>query len=387
METTPGTNEDGHPFDPNNKLLFVGLYDGNIRHLFDIEFSSAPYGDKIKDIQAILDSFDCIVAFNAKFDLHWLRRYGIKHEHKEVWDLQYAEFCLSGQTWKMPDCDTACTNRGIKGKLPFDHAVSHSREEWEAYLGQDLNCEFELFRAQVEGLVGSNKSNLESLIWFGSQDLKVTEEMGWNGILYDVNKSIKIGDEILEKVVLMDTALYEYAPFPWFNWASPDHVSAILYGGMVSHETVEPFTFVYKNGTTKEKTRKVDKQVLFPRLVEPLKNTDAKKNVDEPETAYHRFSTNEGILRRLKALGSAKSIISLLLKRRELEKKVGTYYHGIPTLMEKMGWQGNIIHGQLNHCVAATGRLSSSKPNLQNLEALMRQCVLSRFPLQCSESA
>lgn len=378
METTPGKNEDGHPFDPDNRLLFVGLTDGNNDWIFDIEFSGRPYAESLGKIQSLLSGYDVIVAFNAKFDLHWLRRYGVNFDNSKIWDLQYAEYCLSGQTWKMPDCHTACTNRGLVGKLPFDHSQpEHTDEEWRTYLTGDLLAEFGLFEAQKKQL--GDKGQLTKLIWYGSQDLKVTELMEWNGLKYDIEKSLKVGDDLLEKVVVLDNSLFEICPFPWFNWASPDHVSAILYGGRVSYPTVEPFTFVYKSGATKEKFRKVDKEIDFPRLVEPLKNTGGKKNQNEVDPTYHRFSTNEGILRTLKAAGPAKTIINLLLSRRELEKKVGTYYHGIPKLMESMGWQNQLIHSQLNHCVAATGRLSSSKPNVQNLEKLMRQCVLTRF--------
>ena len=382
VETTPGKNEDGHPFDPENRLLFVGLFDGVSRWIFDIEFSGKPYGDQLREISSIISGYDVLVAFHAKFDLHWLRRYEINFDNKSIWDLQYAEYCISGQTLKLSEnsVDKACERYGVEGKLPFDHSqIGHSLLEWEAYLTQDLSSEWGLFVCQRERL--ADKSGLARLIWYGSQDLKVTELMEWNGLKYDIQKSLKIGDQLLEKIVVLDTSLFEICPFPWFNWASPDHVSSILYGGAIGHLAVEPFTFVYKSGETKEKFRKVTKEIVFPRLVEPLKGSGVKKNINEDKEAYHRFSTNEGILRTLKAAGPAKTIINLLLSRRELEKKVGTYYHGIPKLMETMGWQNELIHSQLNHCVAATGRLSSSKPNVQNLEKLMRQCVFSRFPL------
>lgn len=376
VETSSGKNEDGHPFDSQNKLLFVGCFDGYNVNIFNIEYSSAPYGAKLQRIQEIIDAYDCLVFFNAKFDLHWLRRYGINFDTKEIYDCQYAEYCLSGQVLKLKDnsVDAACGRRGLEGKLPFDHtAPEHTLEEWTAYLHRDLYSEWGIFESQQRQI--ATQDQLAKLIYWGCQDLKNTELMEYNGLLYDSEKSIKIGDDLLEKVVLTDSSLFEIAPYPDFNWASPDNVSTILYGGTYRYTAKELVSFTYKTGQTIQKLKNVEKEIVLPRLVEPFKNS-ASKNINK-ET----FSTEEGILRRLKASGPAKQIINLLLRRRELEKKVGTYYHGIPKLSEKMGWQDGLIHGQLNHCVAATGRLSSSKPNLQNLEKQMRQCVLSRFPI------
>lgn len=379
VETSSGRNEDGHPFDPDNRLLFVGAFDGNSLRIWNIEFSEKPYGEALASIQSFLDNYDVIVAFNAKFDLHWLRRYGIKYADKRIWDLQYAEFCLSGQQWRMPSCDDSCTKRGIQGKLEFDHSIAHSEAEWSAYLHRDLVCEWNLLLAQIEAL--NSRPALETLIWYGSQDLKVTQEMEWNGLKYDVQKSLEIGDQMLQDVALIDSILYDFAPWPDFNWGSPNHVSAVLYGGRFSRKRAksENYEFTYKSGKTVTKTRWVDDIITFPRLVEPLKGTGAKKNATANSEADYYFSTDEGVLKKLKAVGTAKQIINLLLKRRGLEKSIGTYYHGIPNLMEKMGWEDQRIHGQLNHCVAVSGRLSSSKPNQQNLEAKMRQCIVSRF--------
>lgn len=366
-ETT--SNHDGHPFDPLNKLLFIGLFNGVEHHLLNVEFAELrPYGDILKRAQEVIDSHDLLILFNAKFDLHWLRRYGIKTKHKKIWDLQYAEFCLSGQTWKMPDCDTSCKNRGLVGKHPFDFTVSHTEQAWKTYLTQDLSCEYELFQVQTELL--KTAPLLKKLIWNGCQDIAITQEMEWNGLKYDFEKSLEMGDAILRDIELVNGALYSLFPTPHVNWGSPEHVSAILYGGKVSYEEAEPFIFTYKNGKTKEKLKKTEKFLEFERVVEPIKGSGLKKD--------GLFSTEEGYLRKLKCYGKAKEIVGLLLKSREYNKRVSTYFHGIPAMAEKYGWDG-VIHGQLNHCVAATGRLSSSKPNQQNLEQGVRECLVTRF--------
>ena len=44
-----------------------------------------------------------------------------------------------------------------------------------------------------------------------------------------------------------------------------------------------------------------------------------------------------------------------------------------------MNWKHGIIYGQLNQCVARTGRLSSSKPNLQNFDGEIKGLFTTRY--------
>lgn len=369
---------DGHPFTPAHRLSLIGLYDGHSYSLFDIEHTGTPYGPAIPQIQKIVDDCDVLVAFNSKYDLHWLRRYGIKFHHKKLWCLQYAEFCMSGQSWAYPDLDTSCKNRGLEGKSTYiadtywNKGIDTVHIPWgelAEYNKKDLEIEWNLFWAHVEYL--KDKPQLKKLIWYGCQDLLVTEEMEWNGIKYDTEKSLSIGDSLLVESRSMDAKLGEFTMGVPVLFSSPAQLSALLYGGVIHEETKEPYTFYYKDGRTAEKVRKMVKEHTLPRLVEPLKGT---KNANG-------FSTDEGTLKRLKANGKAKQIIELLLRKRELDKKVGTYYHGIPKLARERQWENNLIHGQLNHCTAATGRLASQKPNQQNLDYSVRECIVTRFPL------
>ena len=68
-----------------------------------------------------------------------------------------------------------------------------------------------------------------------------------------------------------------------------------------------------------------------------------------------------------------------LLTRATLEKRKTTYYHGLVKLIDEMNWTKGIIHGQLNQCVAKTGRLSSSKPNLQNFDGEIKTPFTTRY--------
>jgi DNA polymerase-1 len=85
------------------------------------------------------------------------------------------------------------------------------------------------------------------------------------------------------------------------------------------------------------------------------------------------------VLASLKAKGKARELIDSLLKRGSLEKLRGTYLHGLPKLIQTMDWVEDTLHGTLNQCVAITGRLSSTKPNLQNIDGNIGYLFKSRY--------
>lgn len=157
-----------------------------------------------------------------------------------------------------------------------------------------------------------------------------------------------------------------------FNWNSKDHLSCILYGGTISIPIKEEYTFAYKDGSTRQKTRWTTKEFSFPRRVEPIRGTEyAKGGI---------YSSDDDTLSKLKIKDKeTKKIIELIRKRRKLSKRCGTYYHGLPKLYEEMRWTNEIIHGQLMSPVTKTGRLASSKPNQQNMDHDIRRCIVSRY--------
>lgn len=382
VETTGATNATkGNPFCPDNKLCYVGLLWtlGN-SHLFDIEYSDHPYGSNLAEIQTIIDDADLLIGFNIKFDLHWLRRYGIKFQHKPIFDLQQGDFIISGQLYPMSSLDECLERRRLEGK---SHVVEQDywnkgidtdkipRGILEEYLGQDLKIEANLFNAQLQDIC--NLPHLKRLIFNCCQDELVTEEMEWNGLYYDVKLSLAKAEELRQDVIRIDKELFELFPNPHISWSSPQNVSAILYGGTIKWIEREEYTFSYKDARkgTRQKLRNVERREVYPRIVEPIKKSG--------RSVGGQFGTGEKILGKLKAFGSARRVVSLILERRKLEKRIDTYYIGIPKTMEKFKWQNNLIHGTLNHAVAATGRLSSSNPNQQNMDELIRACIQSRF--------
>ncbi|HEX8265226.1 MAG TPA: DNA polymerase I [Pyrinomonadaceae bacterium] len=78
------------------------------------------------------------------------------------------------------------------------------------------------------------------------------------------------------------------------------------------------------------------------------------------KTATGQISTSRDVLAEL---AETYELPRLILEYREFEKLRATYTDALPLLV---GADGR-IHGQLNQAVTATGRLSSSNPNLQNI--------------------
>ncbi|MDP3999905.1 MAG: DNA polymerase I [bacterium] len=67
---------------------------------------------------------------------------------------------------------------------------------------------------------------------------------------------------------------------------------------------------------------------------------------------------------KIEKLRDAHPIVPLILEHRELSKLKGTYLDALPNLVRK---DTGRLHTSFNQTVAATGRLSSSDPNLQNI--------------------
>lgn len=93
------------------------------------------------------------------------------------------------------------------------------------------------------------------------------------------------------------------------------------------------------------------RNILFGKLGLPVK----KKTATGP-------STDASVLQELADEGH--SLPSLLMEYRELFKLEGTYVDALPRLVHP---RDNRLHTTFNQTVAATGRLSSSDPNLQNI--------------------
>jgi len=366
-ETT--TLDKGSPYNKDNKLVAVGLGD----NLWWRDGSQSY--DEYK--QYLVDT-NTLVGHNIKFDIAWLRRIGISFDKSIVRDTQLAEFIISNQTHAFSSLNELAFKYLGEEKLDivkteyWDKGIDTwfiPKDILLEYLQKDLELTLKVYNKQEKILKESGKWQLYLL---QCADLLVLQEMEWNGILYDKETSVAKGNELQQGIDTLTQSITINSPCPTFNVGSGDHLSCLLYGGTIKEDVRVPVG-VYKTGPKIGQTRfSIRKEeYLHEQLIKPLKGSALKKE------GY--YSTDEGTLKSLKGSKKVNTLIYSILKLSKLLKLQGTYFFGIPKLMDKMHWDDNYIHGQLNQCVARTGRLSASEPNQQNMLSEVKELCVSRF--------
>lgn len=366
VETTTYSN--GSPFDRKNQLVCIAF--------------TSKYGatrvvpatrEGLAETQAAVDKCDRIVGFNLKFDLHWLRRAGVSFQGKRVYDAQAAEFVLSGQTHRFPSLNEVALKYTGKTKLDevaklWEEGVQTTDIPWEtlaAYAAEDVNLTLEVADWQ-QAHTPPEQRRLISLV---NQDLLVLEEMEWNGIRFDRELSIAKAEILESKVLELQRKHNVLHTVPNFNWGSPDHLSALLYGGTITEPIKVPVGHFKSGKKVGEVKYKNDIRVHhLPRLYKPPKGSALKKD--------GTYSVDEDTLSTLE--GKHGDLLTDLLTIKKMQKEISTYLMGLPNKQDEGGYT-EYIYGQFNQCVAATGRLSSSKPNLQNLSEEAGKCLISRY--------
>lgn len=98
-----------------------------------------------------------------------------------------------------------------------------------------------------------------------------------------------------------------------------------------------------------------------PRQVGTVLYDELKLNEKAKKTKSGQYSTGEEVL---EALKTKHPIVEKILAHRALKKLISTYIDALPRLVNP---HTGHIHTSFNQAVTATGRLSSSNPNLQNI--------------------
>ena len=162
------------------------------------------------------------------------------------------------------------------------------------------------------------ESNVEKLFWEIEMPLvPVLAEMEMNGVCLDTNALKETSQTFTQRMLEYERQIYELAG-ETFNISSPKQVGDILFGKM--------------------------------------------KIIDKPKkTKTGQYVTSEEILQQLK---SKSPIVSAILNYRGLKKLLSTYIDALPKLINP---RTGHIHTSFNQAITATGRLSSSDPNLQNI--------------------
>ncbi|HXQ33617.1 MAG TPA: DNA polymerase, partial [Anaerolineales bacterium] len=241
------------------------------------------------------------------------------------------------------------------------------RDVLAEYALKDAELTYKIYLKQRE-ILPPHQQRLFSLM---CQDQLVLQEMEWNGLVINENLAEQKAQELETKIQEIQSKLDLFHSVPGFNWASSDHLSALLYGGTITQVVREP-NGLYKTGARvgQVKFRRVTRAYHLPRRYKPIKNSALKKE------GY--WSTDEITLRRLHG---NRDLIEGILEIKGMEKLISTYLRGFPKRRRDCFWKPGMIHSSLNQCVVATGRLSSTAPNCQNLPLeMVGEIFPTRYP-------
>jgi len=351
VETT--ISNGGNPFNCNNNLVSVAYICGDNQHCSGNYFSNT--------IQREISDADRIVGFNIKFDLHWLRRTGYDISMVNIWDCQIAEFVLSRQKTKYPSLANTLAKYGLEPKLDivkteyWDKGIDTDQIPWDIvaeYNMQDVKQTLELYHKQQEIATPIQKR----LIHLCCMDLLTLQEMEYNGIFVDLDECLNSCVEVKLKIDSIKNKLQTKYPHIPINFDSPEHLSAYLYGGIIKEDNKE-LVGLFKTGT-RANTPKYKNIVIEHPLAgftKPITGTELKKE--------GVWGTGESVLQQLK---DKSGTVELLLQLAQLTK-TKEFFESFIKINKDNNWPKNRIHGNFNQVSTSTGRLSSTKPNLQNM--------------------
>ena len=260
---------------------------------------------------------------NMKFDISILKWYDIEVKGK-FFDTMLAHYLIQPDmrhnmdllsetylNYKPVSIETLIGKKG-KGQLSMRTVEFEKIKE---YATEDADVTFQL-RKVFEPLL--EKSNTREL--FDKIEVPlvpVLASMEAEGINLDSQALNDYSAELQKEVIILEQQIYNQAGTT-FNIASPKQLG----------------------------------EILFDRL----------KIVDNPkQTKTKQYSTGEEILVKLV---NKHPIINYILEYRSLTKLKSTYVDVLPGLVNQRDGR---IHTSYNQAVAATGRLSSNNPNLQNI--------------------
>ncbi len=263
------------------------------------------------------------IGHNLKFDIHFLSKYGADIVGP-YFDTMIAHYLL------MPDSrhklDTVILEYFNYKMIPIEDLIgkkgkaqlsmqSLKPENIVDYACEDADLTFQLYKELEPKLLENNLLELANSLEMPL--IQVLFHMEHSGFTLDKHALNIYNDKLLNEINSLEIEIYKLAGEN-FNIASPKQLGVILF--------------------------------------EKLKVTDKVKL-----TKTKQYSTGEEVLQKLT---DKHPIINLILEYRSLTKLQSTYVSALPELIEP---NTNKIHTSFNQTIAATGRLSSVNPNLQNI--------------------
>ena len=263
------------------------------------------------------------VGQNLKYDYEVLMNYGVEIKGK-MFDTMIAHYVIQPELHHNMDYlaeiylnyQTIHIDEliGPKGKGQKNMSDLDPKDVYE-YAAEDADVTLKL-KNKLEAEL--RKYGAEELFYNIEMPLMpVLAEMEMNGVLIDTKSLAETSTVLTKRMEEVEREIYELAGGE-FNIASPRQVGEVLFDKL--------------------------------KIVEKAKKT--KKG---------QYVTNEEVLQSLK--GKHK-IVGAILEHRGLKKLLGTYIDALPKLINS---RTGHIHTSFNQATTATGRLSSSDPNLQNI--------------------
>lgn len=276
------------------------------------------------------------IAQNAKFDYSMLKRYGVEVSDP-LFDTMIAHYLLQPEMQHnmdylsevylkyrpIPTSDLINTKAKKSSESLFDFDEEEKPQTMREvpvdkvmqYCCEDSDVTLQLYKVFKNEL---KKEKLEKLFYEIEMPLvKVLADMELTGVRIDV-AALKESEGILnQELKNIEARITELAGHP-FNPLSPKAVGTVLF----------------------------DEMKLDPK---------AKK------TKSGQYTTSEEVLQKLR---DKSPIIDEILNYRGVKKLLSTYIEALP---QEINHRTGRIHAQFNQTVTATGRLSSSNPNLQNI--------------------
>jgi len=378
--------ERGHVHHPDNFLVSYSFSNGSRT---GFHYYKDP--DFLDVIRRTLAKCTELVGYNLKFDIQWLMRNGIEiPEHVKIYDVMIAEHILTGQTSGMSPFNEVLEHYGIPCKLDVVKGyweAGISTEDipvkiLEEYNNDDAEKPLAVRRLQLELLTEKQRN----LLYQQGQDLLVLARTELNGVKFDVERAKVDHAGYKAKLEAVEQELSKFLPpmpdYVVFNWDSGDQLSCLLYGGVVTYDYATSEEAVYKSGDKKGlpyvRNRWHQHSVEFPRRFDPLPKTEVKKTKDDPNATTRYYQVDDPTLRQLHArTKEGKRLLACLADKAKYTKVCETF-DSLFNHIERYQW-GDYLHGQYNQTVARTGRLSSSKPNMQNSAEEVDYCLVSRY--------
>ena len=260
---------------------------------------------------------------NLKYDLEVLRNYDVELKG-QMWDTMIAHYLIQPELRHNMDYmaeiylhyQTIHIDEliGPKGKS------QRSMRDLSPTLVYEYACEDADITLQLKNKLEPElkKYDCEDLFYNIEMPLMpVLAEMEMNGVCLDTQSLAETSKQFTARMNEIEARIYELAG-EQFNIASPKQVGEILFDKL--------------------------------KIVEKAKKTKT-----------GQYVTSEEVLQQLK---NKHEIVADILEHRGLKKLIGTYIDALPKLINP---RTGHIHTSFNQTITATGRLSSSDPNLQNI--------------------